>query len=99
MGGGYPVEHGGGILSQKTSSKTRFLKSIPLQIRQLVRYISHDKGYVDGFVRELTSAKRLQKPFVRDKIRSGPVHAAHPDPTGVPRSYEIDPLPRTTVGP
>jgi hypothetical protein len=26
------------ILSQKTSSKTRFLKSIPLQIRQLIFY-------------------------------------------------------------
>ena len=29
-------------------------KSIPAQIRELIRYISNDKGYVDGFVRKLT---------------------------------------------
>ena len=34
-------------------------KSIPAQIRQRILYISHDKGYVDGFVQELTFAKRL----------------------------------------
>jgi len=39
-------------------------KPIPTQIRQLVLYISNSKEYVDGFVRELTFAKRLQKHFV-----------------------------------
>ena len=33
-------------------------KSIPAQIRQLVLYTSRNKGYVHGFVRELTFAKR-----------------------------------------
>ena len=31
--------------------------SIPAQIRQLIFYISNNKGQVDGFVRELTSTK------------------------------------------
>ena len=34
-------------------------KSIPPQIRQLFLYISNNKGQVDGFVGELTFAKRL----------------------------------------
>ena len=34
-------------------------KSIPTQLRQLILYISNRKGYVDGFVGELTSATRL----------------------------------------
>ena len=34
-------------------------KSIPAQIRQRILYISNDEGYVDGFVQELTFAKRL----------------------------------------
>jgi len=34
-------------------------KSIPTQICQLILYISKSKGYVDGFVGQLTSAKRL----------------------------------------
>ena len=41
-------------------------KSIPAQIRQLILdyyYISNNKGYVDGFVGELTFAKRLYKQF------------------------------------
>jgi len=33
-------------------------KSIPEQIRQLILYISNNKGYVYGFVQELTFAKR-----------------------------------------
>ena len=33
--------------------------SIPAQIRQLILYISNDKGDVDGFVRELTFAERI----------------------------------------
>ena len=41
-----------------------FQKSIPAQIRQLVLDISHIEGYVDGCVRELTSAKRLYEPFL-----------------------------------
>jgi len=44
-------------------SHTKFFKSvcksIPTQIRQLILYISNSKGEVDGFVGELTSAKRL----------------------------------------
>ena len=32
-------------------------KSIFVQIRQLIRYSSNDKGQVDGFVRELTFEK------------------------------------------
>ena len=39
-------------------------KSIPAQIRQLILYISKSKGYVDGSVGKLTSAKRLFKHFV-----------------------------------
>jgi len=39
-------------------------KSIPTQIRQLIFYISNSKEYVDGFVRELTFAKRLYKHFL-----------------------------------
>ena len=34
-------------------------KSIPTQIRQLILYIRNSKGWVDRFVRGLTSAKRL----------------------------------------
>ena len=40
------------------------LRSIPTQIRQLIFRISNSKGHVDGFVGELTSAKRLEKHFV-----------------------------------
>jgi hypothetical protein len=39
-------------------------KSNPTQIHQLILYMSSSKGHVDGFVRELTHAKRLQKHFV-----------------------------------
>jgi len=35
-------------------------KSIPVQIRQLILYFSNNKAQVDGFVRKLTLAKRLQ---------------------------------------
>ena len=31
-------------------------RSIPAQIRQIIFYISNDKGSVDGFVQELTFA-------------------------------------------
>ena len=34
-------------------------KSIPTQTRQLIFNVSNNNGYVDGFVQELTSAKRL----------------------------------------
>ena len=40
-------------------------KSIPTQICQLI--ISNSKGSVNGFLGELTSAKRLYKHFERDK--------------------------------
>ena len=39
-------------------------KLIPAQIRQIILYISNDKGYVGGFVRELTFAQQLCKHFV-----------------------------------
>ena len=39
--------------------KSVLQKSIPTKIRELIPYISKSKGYVDGFVGELTSAKRL----------------------------------------
>ena len=42
-------------------------QSIPAQIRQLILYISNNKGLVDGFVLELTCAKRLDKHFRWDK--------------------------------
>ena len=41
-----------------------FQTSIPAQIRELVLYISNRNGLVDGFVRELTLAKRLYKLFL-----------------------------------
>ena len=41
-------------------------KSIPAQIRQLILYIGHNTGYVDGFARELAFAKRPFKHFQRD---------------------------------
>ena len=39
-------------------------KSILVQIRQLILYMSDNKGKVDEFVRELTGAKRLYKHFL-----------------------------------
>ena len=39
-------------------------KSIPTQIRQLILDMSNGDGKVDGFVWELTPAKRFQKHFV-----------------------------------
>ena len=43
----------------ETVYKVVLRKSIPAQIRQFILYISHDKGLVDEFVRELTVAKQL----------------------------------------
>ena len=43
----------------KCVSKFVLQTSIPAHIRQLILYISNSKGYVDGFVGELTSTKRL----------------------------------------
>jgi hypothetical protein len=42
----------------ESAYKVVLQKSIPAQIRQLILQISNDRGLVDGFVRELTSAKR-----------------------------------------
>jgi len=42
--------------------------SVPAQICQRILYISNNKGQVDGFVRELTCAKRLYKHFMCDKV-------------------------------
>ena len=44
--------------------KVVFEKSIPAQICQLILYISNDKGLVDGFVRELTFARRRHEHFL-----------------------------------
>jgi len=38
-------------------------RSIYTQIRELILHPSNSKGYVDAFVGELTSAKRLEKHF------------------------------------
>jgi len=43
-------------------------KSILTQIHQLLLYVSNTKGYIDGSVAGLTSAKQLLKHFVWDKI-------------------------------
>jgi hypothetical protein len=42
-------------------------KSIPAQVSEHILCISKSEGLRDGFVGELTSAKRLRKHFVRDK--------------------------------
>ena len=39
-------------------------KLISAQIRQVILYSSNDEATVDGFVRELTFAKRLVKHFL-----------------------------------
>jgi hypothetical protein len=39
-------------------------ENIPTQTRQRILYISKSRGSVDGFVKWLTSAKRLQNHFV-----------------------------------
>ena len=39
-------------------------KSIPAQIRQRILHMGNRKGYIDGFVRESTYAKRLDKHFL-----------------------------------
>ena len=51
----------GGIGSYLTQSVYQVVlqKSIPTKIRPLILYINNSKGYVDGFVGKLTSAKRL----------------------------------------
>ena len=56
------------LLEVESVSKVVSHKSIPAQIRQLVLDISYDKGYVDGFVRELTFAKRPHKHFLSLKV-------------------------------
>ena len=43
-------------------------KSIPTQIRRLILQSSNGKGQIDGFVRKSTSARRLWKHFVLDKV-------------------------------
>ena len=43
-------------------------ESIPERIRRPILHKSNNNGWVDGFVRELTLAKRLYKHFLRDKI-------------------------------
>ena len=41
--------------------KVALQKSIPAQTHQLILHIINDKGQVDGFVREMTCAGRLDK--------------------------------------
>ena len=41
--------------------KVVFKKSIPAQIRELIIYVSNNKGYVDEFVLELTFSTRLHE--------------------------------------
>ena len=43
-------------------------KAIPAQIRHLILYFSNDEGFVDGFVRGSTFAKRLYEHFLLDRI-------------------------------
>ena len=46
--------------------KVLLQESISARICQLIRYVSDNEEYADGFVRELTFAKRLFKNFMRD---------------------------------
>ena len=39
--------------------------------------IGNHKGYVDEFVRELTSSKRLDENFLRDKVAANRVQARY----------------------
>ena len=48
-------------------------KSTPPQLRQGTLYYQY-KGYVDGFVAELASARRLYKHFVWDKSVGHTIH-------------------------
>ena len=43
------------------------IRSIPAQMHQLILYMSNNRGYVDEFVQEWTSAKQLYKHFLWDK--------------------------------
>ena len=56
-----------------------FRKPIPKQICQPILHISNSSRYEDGFMGELTSAKRLEKYFVRDKVEIFP---CPPHPAG-----------------
>ena len=44
-----------------------FFKSITAPIRQFILSAGNNRGSVDGFVRELTFAKRLDEYFLWDK--------------------------------
>ena len=59
------------VVSQKVV-KVVSQKSIPTEISQHVLHIGNSKGRVDGFVGELTSAKRLEKLFVCDEFHQRP---------------------------
>ena len=48
----------------KSVYKVVLQKSISAQIRRLILYISNNKGHVDGFVEELTFAKRFYDYFL-----------------------------------
>ena len=53
----------GGYLTQSVFQVV-LQKSISAYIRQPILYMSNSKEQVDGFVRDFTSAKPLQKQFV-----------------------------------
>ena len=56
-----------GFISQIIVLKVVVQKSIPTQTCQLILSISKSKGYVDGCVGELTTAKRISKHCVSDR--------------------------------
>ena len=59
------------LISRKVFTKSFCKSQFPTRIRRLILHISYSKGYVDGFVGELTSANRLSKHFVGDKSCAG----------------------------
>ena len=69
-------------------------KSIPAQIRQLILYISNDKGEVDGYVRETTCSKQVYKSFLGDK----PPRPTHPPNAPRPASSPPPLSPQPTWG-
>ena len=52
-----------GFIARRVFIASFLQTSISLQLGHLIIYISNNKGLVDGFVRELTLAKRLYKHF------------------------------------
>ena len=76
-GSGAPAPSAPPLPVHRTESvyKVVLKKSTPPQIRQLILYYYKYEELVNGFVWELTFAKRLQDRFVWDE--SGPLRAVH----------------------